>query len=125
MASVLGVGGIFFKSKDPKALGKWYAKWLNMKVDAYGATLQPANYPPGGFTVWSPFSSDTNYFSPSTAEFMINLIVDDLEQALDQVKEGGAQLVGDIQQEDYGDFGWFIDPDGNKIELWQPKVCAM
>lgn len=114
MASVIGVGGIFFKSSDPQALGQWYKTWLNMPVQApYGASLLPGNMPPGGFTVWSPFAQDSNYFDPSNASFMFNLIVDDLNQALAQVKEGGAQIVGEIQQEDYGDFGWFIDPQGN------------
>jgi predicted enzyme related to lactoylglutathione lyase len=77
--------------------------------------------PPGGLTVFSAFKQGTNYFAPSQKEFMFNLMVDNLEEALAQVKEGGAQIVGEIQREDYGDFGWFIDPDGNKVELWQPK----
>ena len=121
MAKVLGVGGIFFKSKDPKALTQWYAKWLNIPVDEYGyVTLSPDRMPPGGYTVWGPFKQDTQYFEPSGKEFMMNLIVDDLEQALAQVVEGGAELSGEPQNDEYGRFGWFIDPDGNKVELWQP-----
>jgi predicted enzyme related to lactoylglutathione lyase len=76
--------------------------------------------PPNGLTVWSPFPADTDYFSPSEKQFMFNLVVDDLEEALAQVQKGGASLVGKIEKYDYGRFGWFIDPDGNKVELWQP-----
>ncbi len=121
MARVLGLGGLFFKSKDPKALTAWYGKWLNIPVDEHGyVVLKPDGMPKGGYTVWSPFSQDTEYFQPSDKAFMMNLIVDDLEQALAQVVEGGAELSGDPEDSEYGKFGWFIDPDGNKVELWQP-----
>lgn len=126
MASVIGVGGIFFKSPNPQKLGEWYTKWLNVPVEApYGASLKPSTIPAGGLTVWAPFKADTDYFSPSKKEFMFNLIVDDLEQALAQVKEGGAEIIGEIQKEDYGSFGWFVDPDGNKVELWEPREPSM
>jgi catechol 2,3-dioxygenase-like lactoylglutathione lyase family enzyme len=121
MARVVGVGGVFFRSPDPKALGEWYAKWLGIPVaHPYGAVFKPESIPPGGFSVWCPFPSDTKYFDPPAREFMINLMVDDLDGALAQVKEGGAELVGEPQRDEYGSFGWFIDPDGNKVELWQP-----
>lgn len=121
MAKVLGLGGIFFKSKDPKALTAWYAKWLNIPVDEHGyVSLMPKTMPSGGYSVWSPFKQDTQYFAPSKKEFMMNLIVDDLDQALAQVAEGGAELTGEPENSEYGHFGWFIDPDGNKVELWQP-----
>lgn len=121
MASVIGVGGIFFKAKDPAALGEWYKKWLNVPVEApYGASLSPEHMPKNGMTVWAPFGADTEYFAPSDKDFMFNLVVDDLDGALAQVAEGGAKLVGDIQKESYGRFGWFIDPEGNKVELWEP-----
>ena len=121
MARVLGVGGIFFKSRDPVALGAWYAKHLRLPVTPpQGASFHPERMPPGGVTIWAPFAADTDYFRPSTREFMINLVVDDLEQALHQVETGGATLVGTIEEYDYGRFGWFLDPDGNKVELWQP-----
>lgn len=123
MASVIGIGGVFFKSNDPLKLGQWYAKWLNMPVEApYGASLQPATMPPGGCTVWAPFKRETDYFQPSEKAFMFNLIVDDLEAALQQVSSGGGEVVGEIQEEDYGRFGWFMDPEGNKVELWEPEV---
>jgi predicted enzyme related to lactoylglutathione lyase len=76
--------------------------------------------PENGYTVWSTFDSGSAYFAPSSKEFMFNLVVDNLEEALSQVAAGGAQLVGDIEKSEYGDFGWFMDPDGNKVELWQP-----
>jgi predicted enzyme related to lactoylglutathione lyase len=121
MARVLGVGGVFFKSEAPEKLGAWYRRWLNVPVDEHNVTaFNPDAMPAGGVTVWSPFDKGTSYFAPSTREYMFNLIVDDLDGALRQVAEGGAELVGGIQAYDYGRFGWFIDPDGNKVELWQP-----
>jgi predicted enzyme related to lactoylglutathione lyase len=122
MAKALGVGGVFFKSEDPEKLGRWYQKWLGVPVEhPYGASFKPESLPPGGMTVWAPFSGSTSYFEPSTRDYMFNLIVDNVEEALSQVAEGGAEIVGEIQDEDYGRFGWFVDPDGNKVELWEPK----
>jgi catechol 2,3-dioxygenase-like lactoylglutathione lyase family enzyme len=123
MAKVLGVGGLFFKSPDPRKLGEWYARWLGMKVEEWGgAVLRPGGMPPGGATVWSPFPEATEYFSPSRKEFMFNLVVDDLDAALAQVAEGGAEVKGPTEEFN-GRFGWFVDPDGNKVELWQPAVA--
>ncbi len=122
MAKVLGVGGVFFKADDSKKLSAWYKKWLGVPAHPeWGASFTPDTVPAGGFTVWAPFKSDTTYFEPSTSSFMINLMVDDLEGALAQVAEGGAEVVGEVQDEPYGRFGWFIDPEGNKVELWEPK----
>jgi len=122
MARVLGVGGVFFKSKDPAALAAWYAKWLGIPVEPEwnGASLKPETMPPNGATIWSPFQADTKYFDPSDQAYMINLVVDDLDGALKQVAEGGAELAGDPMDHEYGRFGWFLDPEGNKVELWQP-----
>ena len=115
-------GRVFFKSEDPTQLGEWYQKWLGLPVEPpYGASFFPATLPPGACTVWGPFKSDTDYFDPSDKSYMVNLIVDDLDGALRQVAEGGASVVGDIEDYDYGRFGWFIDPEGTKIELWEPK----
>ena len=122
MAQVLGVGGVFFKSDDPAELGAWYKKWLGVPAHPeWGASFTPDTVPPGGFTVWAPFKRDTTYFEPSPNSFMINLMVDDLDGALAQVAEGGAEIVGEIADEPYGRFGWFLDPEGNKVELWEPK----
>ena len=121
MAKVLGVGGVFFKSPDPKSLYKWYARWLDMEFQDWGIAYFPKNMPVNAQTVWSSFDSNTDYFAPSDKQFMFNLIVDDLTEALKQVQEGGAQIVGKIEKMEYGLFGWFIDPDGNKVELWEPS----
>ena len=123
MAKVLGIGGVFFKAQDPKQLATWYESWLGLEIDpSFGGTsFYPSTLPDEAYTVWSPFKESTTYFDPSTSPFMINLIVDDLPGALSQVKEGGATLVGDPEASEYGAFGWFIDPEGNKVELWQPR----
>jgi len=120
MAKVLGVGGVFFKSPDPKRLYDWYAKWLGMEFEDWGIAYFPKDMPVKGQTVWSAFDATTKYFDPSEKDFMFNLMVDNLEEALEQVKEGGAQIVGKIEKMEYGSFGWFMDPDGNKVELWEP-----
>lgn len=121
MAKALGLGGVFFKSSNPQQLGAWYKQCLGMPVDEYGATFQPGDIPEGGFTAWSPFREDTGYFQPSARDYMFNLIVDDLEGCLAQVQDAGGTLVGGIDEHEYGRFGWFIDPEGNKVELWEPR----
>jgi predicted enzyme related to lactoylglutathione lyase len=120
MAKVLGVGGVFFKSSDPKMLYDWYARWLGMQFEDWGTAFYPITMPPNGQTVWSAFDAATNYFAPSEKEFMFNLVVDNLEEALRQVQEGRATIIGNIEKLEYGSFGWFMDPDGNKVELWEP-----
>jgi predicted enzyme related to lactoylglutathione lyase len=124
MAKALGIGGVFFKSPDPARLQDWYAQTLgiNAQSDAGNsfAIFPLSTMPQNGYTVLSLFDSGTTYFAPSSKEFMLNLVVDNLEEALRQVAAGGAQVVGDVQKSEYGGFGWFIDPDGNKVELWQP-----
>ena len=124
MANILGVGGIFFKSPDPQKLCLWYSQYLGLKFESESGfsfvPFFPQSMPKNGYTVWSAFASTTSYFSPSDNQFMFNLVVDDLEEALSQVKAGGAQVSGEIEKSDYGQFGWFMDPDGNKVELWQP-----
>ncbi|MCG2586334.1 VOC family protein [Massilia sp. TS11] len=125
MAKALGVGGIFFTSPDPQALMAWYEKALGLPAEggAY-ATFTPASMPAEAVTCFSPFQQDTDYFAPSTRGFMLNLVVDDLAGALAQVQAAGARLAGEPQSYSYGHFGWFVDPDGNKVELWQPLAAA-
>ena len=120
MAKVLGVGGVFFKSPDPKRLYDWYTRWLGMQLENWGIAFYPQTMPPNGQTVWSAFEAEANYFAPSEKDFMFNLVVDNLEEALKQVQEGRAPIIGDIEKLEYGSFGWFMDPDGNKVELWEP-----
>ena len=125
MAKALGVGGVFFKSGDPAKLSAWYEKWLGVPISGNdGASFHPGGMPRGGYTVWAPFPDDTKYFDPHKGSFMVNLVVDDLDGALAQVKEGGAKIAGEVEDYDYGRFGWFIDPEGRKIELWEPREVA-
>jgi predicted enzyme related to lactoylglutathione lyase len=120
MARALGIGGVFFKSRDPKALIAWYAEHLGFEPEENhdSVSFKPATMPQGSVTVWGPFKITTDYFAPSDKPYMFNFLVDDLEGALEQVKAGGAEVTGDIEEYDYGRFGWFVDPEGNKVELW-------
>jgi len=125
MAKILGIGGVFFKSADPKKLREWYATHLGLAISPYGfCKFQPETMPAGGCTVWNVFDSKSDYFAPSTREFMLNLVVDDVAGMLERAHAGGAQVVGEIADYDHGRFGHFVDPDGNKIELWTPKARA-
>ena len=121
MAKVLGLGGIFFKAQDPKALLAWYQRALGVPGPDY-AFFQPATMPDGAGTTFAPFAADTKYFAPSEQAFMFNFVVDDLDGALRQVEEAGGKSTGEVQDYSYGRFGWFLDPEGNKVELWQPKA---
>lgn len=124
MAKVLGFGGLFFKSPDPARLYAWYREHLGFDLNDWGASLQPAAMPEGGYTVWSAFADTSDYFAPSEKGFMFNLVVDDLAEALAQVQRAGARIVKPSESHEFGHFGWFIDPDGNKVELWQPTAEA-
>jgi predicted enzyme related to lactoylglutathione lyase len=125
MAKALGIGGIFFKSKDPRALLAWYQAALGFPGDSPDyVAFEPSTMPAGACTAFSAFKQDTNHFAPSTQPFMFNLVVDDLDGALAQVKQAGAQLLEDVQSYEYGRFGWFLDPEGNKVELWEPAANA-
>lgn len=121
MAKVLGIGGVFFKCSDKEGLGAWYAEHLGVPLGEYGgADFDVSRLPGNAVCVWGPFEEDTGYFDPSAKPFMVNLVVDDLDGALAQVAAGGAEVVGEVEEYDYGRFGWFLDPEGTKIELWQP-----
>ncbi len=124
MKRVTGIGGIFFKAKDPKALGDWYRKHLGIDVADWGGAAfvwRGEHNPEGvGTTIWSPFAADTQYFSPSDAPFMINYRVDDLHALLAVLRAEGVQVEEKTEESEFGKFGWVIDPEGNKLELWQP-----
>lgn len=124
MKRVTGIGGIFFKASDPKALGAWYQRHLGIEVEDWGgcAFRWASEDNPGGTgtTVWSPFREDTAYFAPSTASFMINYRVDDLHALLAALRAEGCTVDEKTEESEFGKFGWVIDPEGNKIELWQP-----
>ena len=124
MERVLGVGGVFIRSKDREALAKWYAKHLGLEIDEswWGASL-PARHPDErdtAQTVWSAFPEDTEYFGTGQQQVMVNFRVRDLERMLTQLRELGCNVVDATEPSDFGQFGWVTDPDGNRIELWQP-----
>jgi catechol 2,3-dioxygenase-like lactoylglutathione lyase family enzyme len=118
MAQVLGIGGVFFKAADLPALRDWYARVLGFNVTKWGgAVFDP---PQRGRTVWTPFAQDTTHFAPSDREFMINLMVDDLDGVLARVTEAGVPILGREDMDQFGRFAWIMDPAGIKLELWQP-----
>ena len=123
MKRVTGLGGIFFKCKDPKALKTWYEKHLGVKTDDHGGVFLWRRHDAPekkAYTSWSPFSESTDYFDPSTKPYMINYRVADLEKLLVVLKEEGVQIIGEMQTYDYGKFAHILDTEGNKIELWEP-----
>lgn len=123
MKKVTGIGGIFFKSSDPAALKEWYHTQLGIDAGPYGASFawrthdDPSKQ---GLTQWNPFSATTKYFEPSAKEFMINYIVEDLEGLVEQLRSAGVTIVDQIESYDYGKFVHILDPEGNKIQLWEP-----
>lgn len=122
---VTGIGGIFFKTKDPDKLKAWYGKHLGIPLDAYGWTFKwEEDHNGKGTTQWSPFKDDTAYFQPSEKQFMINFRVENLHKLLHVLKNEGVTIVGEAEEYDYGKFGWVLDPEGNKIELWEPLDSA-
>jgi predicted enzyme related to lactoylglutathione lyase len=120
MERVTGIGGIFFKSRDPAKLKSWYRDNLGVPVGADGYTSFTTKEDPGPSTLWEPFAEDTKYFAPSTQPFMINFRVSNLRAMLAQLSAAGAAVDENVQEESYGKFGWVMDPEGNRIELWEP-----
>ncbi len=120
---VTGIGGIFFRAKDPKAINEWYGQHLGLAIDDYGSPFEfrNANNPEEiNYLRWAPFTEETDYFDPSEKEFMINYRVQHLEALVEQLKEKGVTVVDSIATFDYGKFVHILDPEGNKIELWEP-----
>lgn len=127
MARVLGLGGLFFKSADPAATREWYNRVLGIEFDDWGGTVflpEVAAAHPGAGTVFSPFKADTDYFAPSEERFMFNLMVDDLRAMLARCADNGVTPVLEMFGEANGDFAHIVDPEGRKVELWQPKPMA-
>jgi predicted enzyme related to lactoylglutathione lyase len=127
MKKVTGIGGIFFKCKDTKKVRQWYQKHLGFNVNSYGAVFewrQGADTTKKGFTQWSPFNENTKYFEPSTKDFMINYRVDNLDVLVDQLRKDSVTIVDKVEKADYGKFIHIMDPEGNKIELWEPNDAA-
>lgn len=125
MKRVTGIGGVFFKAQDPQRIKEWYHKHLGFDVHDHGASFlwKEVNSPEGSdqaSTEWSPFKSDTSYFQPSEKPFMFNYRVENLFELVRMLKEEGVTIIGGIEEYSYGKFAWIMDPEGNKIELWEP-----
>jgi catechol 2,3-dioxygenase-like lactoylglutathione lyase family enzyme len=122
---VIGIGGVFFKSRENKQLGAWYSENLGIAQDSSGVLFQWRSFDQPGIehlTTWSVFAADSTYFDPSKAPFMINYIVDDLDAILAKLAANGVSIDPKRDDSDYGRFAWIFDPDGNKIELWEPPA---
>lgn len=124
MARITGIGGVFIKSRNKgDELAAWYEKNLGLKLETWGGAI--IKWPEdkavdGGMTVWSSADSDTKWFSPSESSFMINYRVDNLDELLDELKHNGVEIVSGPEVEENGKFAWIMDPDKNKVELWEP-----
>ena len=127
MAKILGLGGLFFKSADPAALAEWYGRVLGISFEDWGGVVflpDTAAAQPGAATIFSPFKSDSDYFAPSDKDYMFNLMVDDLDGMLARCAEHGVEPISPVVDEFNGRFAHIIDPEGAKIELWEPKAAA-
>lgn len=126
MKRVTGIGGIFFKAKDPKALCAWYKLHLGIDVQSWGGAAfdwtDADGKPTGGTTAWSISPDDSDTYAPSRASFMVNYRVEDVHALVAALKEEGCNVLEKIDESEYGKFAWVIDPEGNKVELWQPPV---
>ena len=121
---VTGIGGIFFKCKDPKKMRAWYEANLGLNTNQYGAVFewrQGADTTKKGFTQWSPFNEKTKYFEPSTKDFMINYRVENMESLVAELKKNAVTIVDSIETAEYGKFIHILDIEGNKVELWEPN----
>ena len=122
---VTGIGGLFFKTKNPKKTKEWYRKHLGLPVDDYGCTFWWKDKEGKDCsTQWSPFTEGTKYFNPSKKDFMFNYRLENLHKLLVILKNEGVTIVGKVEEYVYGKFGWILDNDGNKIELWEPINSA-
>ena len=124
MKRVTGIGGIFFKANDPRALSAWYRDHLGLDVTEWGGALIKwgGEGSEAGLTVWSPFAADTDYMQPSASPFMVNFRVADLDALLAALRAEGCEVMDRTDTSEQGKFGWVLDPEGNKVELWQPAA---
>ena len=126
MAKITGIGGVFFKSKsDHKELAAWYNKHLGMPMESWGGTILrwvDDTAEDGGLTVWTTAANDTKWFSPSESSFMINYRVDNMDEMIEQLTTGGVEITQGPESHENGKFAWIMDPDGNKVELWEPML---
>lgn len=124
MKKVTGIGGIFFKCKDPDKMKEWYKTHLGLDTDQYGTNFewrQGTDTAKKGFTQWSPFAEASKYFEPSAKDFMINYRVENLEELVEELKKEGVTIADKIEEFEYGKFVHIIDVEGNKVELWEPN----
>jgi len=122
MAKVIGLGGIFFKARDPAALSAWYAQHLGLTLEEWGGVRFDEDAARPGFTLWAPFDADTDYFAPSAQPYMVNFRVDDLDALLAQLRAAGVTVDDRTDTNELGSFGWIMDPEGTRVELWQPPA---
>ena len=126
MQRVTGIGGIFFAARDPQTLGAWYKRHLGVDVQAWGGCAftwaDAAGQPVGGTTIWSIGAAGGEQFAPGHPPFMINYRVADLTALLQALRDEGCQVLDKTEDSEFGQFGWVIDPEGNKVELWQPPA---
>ena len=127
MRRVTGIGGVFFTARDPKALCAWYKKHLGIDIQEWGGTAyatfnwtDAAGNPANGTTAWSVGAADDKRFAPGTSTFMVNYRVEDLTALLKALREEGCNVLEKMDDSEFGKFGWVVDPEGNKVELWQP-----
>jgi predicted enzyme related to lactoylglutathione lyase len=123
MKRVTGIGGIFFKAKNPEKLSKWYQKHLGLNLEEWGGAVFRWSDDPSaenGITVWSAFKNDTDYFEPSSSSFMVNFRVADLNGLLEALRDEGCHVLDRREDSEMGKFGYVIDPEGNNVELWEP-----
>ena len=126
MKRVTGIGGIFFSAKDPAALRAWYKRHLGIDVQDWGGAsfdwADADGNPVKGTTAWLIGKDDGKHFAPSRSTFMVNYRVDDLDALLEALREEGCEVLDETEDSDFGKFGWVMDPEGNKVELWQPPA---
>jgi len=126
MKRVTGIGGIFIKSKDPEKLREWYRRHLGIESESWGGFAFQWDADPrtdGGMTTWSVFADTSKYFDPSTQPFMINFRVANLEELVNALRAEGVEIDPEIQKSEFGNFAWVMDPDGNRLELWEPPAA--
>ena len=126
MEKVLGIGGVFFRARDSKCLAAWYRQHLGIHVEEWGGSAfrwaSPDNPNGTGTTVWSVFEDSSTYFAPSPARFMVNYRVEDLHAVLTALRNEGCAVDDKVEESEFGKFGWVMDPEGNRVELWQPPA---
>jgi len=128
MKHILGIGGVFFKANDPEKLAAWYKEHLGLEVEEYGGVTFREGAGESApkrqaYAVWSPFAADTDYFAPSEKPFMINFRVADLDALLSKLRAEGVTVDERTEKSEFGYFGWAMDPEGNRIELWEPPLA--